>query len=250
MATEEGWETFVIPPNVGGRYSVLTAVGLLPMAVAGIDPMEVMRGAAQAKKDYDIRSFENPVWLYAASRNLLYRRGKAIEILESYEPSFKMMGGWWQQLFGESEGKDGKGIFPVTAEFTADLHSLGQMIQQGERNIFETMVRFDAPEQKAVVGGDYKNLDGLNYLEGKTLDFVDEQAFQGTLAAHVEGNVPVITMDMGELNNEKLGELFYFFELSCGISAYMLGVNPFNQPGVEFYKRNMFKLLGKPGYEN
>ena len=249
MATEEGWETFVIPPNVGGRYSVLTAVGLLPMAVAGIDPMEVMAGAVQAKKDYDIRSFENPVWLYAATRNLLYRHGKAIEILESYEPSFKMMGGWWQQLFGESEGKDGKGIFPVTAELTADLHSLGQMIQQGERNIFETMVRFDAPENKMVIGGDYKNLDGLNYLEGKTLDFVDEQAFRGTLAAHVDGGVPVITVDMGELNAWKLGELFYFFELSCGISAYMLGVNPFNQPGVEYYKRNMFKLLGKPGYE-
>ena len=249
MAEEEGWETFVIPPNVGGRYSVLTAVGLLPMAVAGIDPMEVMAGAVQAKKDYDVRSFENPVWLYAATRNLLYRHGKAIEILESYEPSFKMMGGWWQQLFGESEGKDGKGIFPVTAELTADLHSLGQMIQQGERNIFETMVRFDAPENKMVIGGDYKNLDGLNYLEGKTLDFVDEQAFRGTLAAHVDGGVPVITVDMGELNARKLGELFYFFELSCGISAYMLGVNPFNQPGVEFYKRNMFKLLGKPGYE-
>ena len=249
MAEEEGWETFVIPPNVGGRYSVLTAVGLLPMAVAGIDPMEVMAGAAQAKKDYDVRSFENPVWLYAATRNLLYRHGKAIEILESFEPSFKMMGGWWQQLFGESEGKDGKGIFPVSAELTADLHSLGQMIQQGERNIFETMVRFDAPENKMVIGGDYKNLDGLNYLEGKTLDFVDEQAFRGTLAAHVDGGVPVITVDMGQLNARKLGELFYFFELSCGISAYMLGVNPFNQPGVEFYKRNMFKLLGKPGYE-
>ena len=249
MAEEEGWETFVIPPNVGGRYSVLTAVGLLPMAVAGIDPMEVMAGAVQAKKDYDVRSFENPVWLYAATRNLLYRHGKAIEILESFEPSFKMMGGWWQQLFGESEGKDGKGIFPVSAELTADLHSLGQMIQQGERNIFETMVRFDAPENKMVIGGDYKNLDGLNYLEGKTLDFVDEQAFRGTLAAHVDGGVPVITVDMGQLNARKLGELFYFFELSCGISAYMLGVNPFNQPGVEYYKRNMFKLLGKPGYE-
>ena len=249
MATEEGWETFVIPPNVGGRYSVLTAVGLLPMAVAGIDPMEVMRGAAQAKKDYDIRSFENPVWLYAATRNLLYRGGKAIEILESFEPGFRMMGGWWQQLFGESEGKDGKGIFPVTAEFTADLHSLGQMIQQGERNIFETMIRFDAPEQVAVVGSDVKNLDGLNYLAGKQLDFVDEQAYLGTVAAHVDGGVPVIVMDMGELNDEKLGELFYFFELCCGVSAYMLGVNPFNQPGVEFYKRNMFQLLGKPGYE-
>ena len=249
MATEEGWETFVIPPDVGGRYSVLTAVGLLPMAVAGIDPMEVMRGAYAAKKEYDLRSFENPVWLYAAARNLLYRKGKAIEILESFEPGFKMMGGWWQQLFGESEGKDGKGIFPVYAEFTPDLHSLGQMIQQGERNIFETMVRFAPPAQKLTIGGDYKNLDGLNYLEGKTLDFVDEQAFLGTLAAHVDGNVPVITVDMGELTNEKLGEMFYFFELACGVSAYLLGVNPFNQPGVEFYKRNMFQLLGKPGYE-
>ena len=249
MAMEEGWETFVIPPSVGGRYSVLTAVGLLPMAVAGIDPLEVMSGAVQAKKDYDLRSFENPVWLYTAARNLLYRNGKAIEILESFEPGFKMMGGWWQQLFGESEGKDGKGIFPVTAEFTADLHSLGQMIQQGERNIFETMVRFDAPAQKFTVGGDSKNLDGLNYLAGRTLDFVDEKAFLGTLAAHVDGNVPVITVDMGELNAAKLGEMFYFFELSCGVSAYILGVNPFNQPGVEFYKRNMFQLLGKPGYE-
>ncbi len=249
MATEEGWETFVIPPDVGGRYSVLTAVGLLPMAVAGIDPMEVMRGAAKAKKEYDLRSFENPVWLYAATRNLLYRNGKAVELFESFEPGFKMMGGWWQQLFGESEGKDGKGIFPATAEFTPDLHSLGQMIQQGERNIFETMVRFDAPEQKFTIGGDYKNLDGLNYLEGKTLDFVDEQAFRGTVAAHVDGGVPVITMDMGRLDNEKLGEMFYFFELCCGVSAYMLDVNPFNQPGVEFYKRNMFQLLGKPGYE-
>ena len=249
MATEEGWETFVIPPDVGGRYSVLTAVGLLPMAVAGIDPMEVMQGAYEAKQEYDIRSFENPVWLYAAARNLLYRRGKVVEILESFEPGFRMMGGWWQQLFGESEGKDGKGIFPVSAEFTPDLHSLGQMIQQGERNIFETMVRFDPPVQKLTIESDYKNLDGLNYLEGKTLDFVDEQAFLGTLAAHVDGNVPVITMDMGELNAKKLGEMFYFFELCCGVSAYMLGVNPFNQPGVEFYKRNMFQLLGKPGYE-
>jgi len=250
MATEEGWETFVIPPDAGGRYSVLTAVGLLPMAVAGIDIRKVMAGAWEAKETYDLRSFENPVWLYAGVRNLLYRNGKCIELLESFEPGFKMMGGWWQQLFGESEGKDGKGIFPVTAEFTADLHSLGQMIQQGERNIFETMVRFDAPEQTYTVGSDYKNLDGLNYLAGKTLDFVDEQAFLGTLAAHVDGNVPVITMDMGPLNDEKLGEIFYFFELCCGVSAYMLGVNPFNQPGVEFYKRNMFKLLGKPGYEN
>jgi len=249
VATEEGWESFVIPPDVGGRYSVLTAVGLLPLAVAGIDPMEVMRGAYKAKEEYDIRSFENPVWLYAAIRNLLYRSGKAIEILESFEPGFRMMGGWWQQLFGESEGKDGKGIFPVAAEFTADLHSLGQMIQQGERNIFETMVRFAPPAHQLTIGSDLKDLDGLNYLAGRTLDHVDEQAYLGTLAAHVDGDVPVITIDMGELNNEKLGEMFYFFELACGVSAYLLGVNPFNQPGVEFYKRNMFKLLGKPGYE-
>lgn len=250
MATEEGWETFIIPPNVGGRFSVLTAVGLLPMAVAGIDIRNVMRGAAQAKKDYDLRSFENPVWQYAGVRNALYKKGKVMEIFESFEPGFKMFGGWWQQLFGESEGKDGKGIFPVTAELTPDLHSLGQMIQQGERNIFETMVRFDAPEEKMVIGEDVKNLDGLNYLAGKTLDFVDEKAYLGTVAAHVDGGVPVMTMDMGELNDEKLGEMFYFLELSCGVSAYILGVNPFNQPGVEFYKRNMFKLLGKPGYED
>ncbi len=251
MATEEGWETFSIPAGAGGRFSVLTPVGLLPMAVAGIDIAQVMKGAYEAKEHYDnLRSFENPVWLYAGIRNLLYRNGKSIEILESFEPGFKMMGGWWQQLFGESEGKDGKGLFPVSAEFTADLHSLGQMIQQGERNMFETMVRFDAPAQKMVIGEDAKNLDGLNYIAGKTLDFVDEKAFLGTVAAHVDGGVPVITMDAGELNDAKLGELFYFFELCCGVSAYMLGVNPFNQPGVEFYKRNMFKLLGKPGYEN
>ena len=248
MATEEGWETFVIPPDVGGRYSVLTAVGLLPMAVAGIDPMDVMAGAVEAKEEYDLRSFENPVWLYAAIRNLLYRKGKAVEILTSFEPGFRMMGAWWQQLFGESEGKDGKGIFPATAEFTADLHSLGQMIQQGERNLFETMLRFDPPETAVTIAGDYKNLDELNYLEGKTLDFVDEQAYRGTLAAHVDGGVPVITMEAGRLDAKKLGELFWFFELACGISAYVLGVNPFNQPGVEHYKRNMFELLGKPGY--
>ncbi|MBQ2896493.1 MAG: glucose-6-phosphate isomerase [Oscillospiraceae bacterium] len=249
MADEQGWETFVIPPSAGGRFSVLTPVGLLPIAVAGIDIMSMMNGAADAKEAYDIRSFENPVWLYAAVRNLLYRNGKVIELFESYEPGFKMMGGWWQQLFGESEGKDGKGIFPATAELTADLHSLGQMIQEGERNMFETMVRFDAPEQKYTIGSDVKNLDGLNYLTGKTLDFVDEKAYLGTMAAHVDGGVPVITMDVGELNERKLGELFYFLELCCGVSAYMLGVNPFNQPGVEMYKKNMFQLLGKPGYE-
>lgn len=249
MASEEGWESFVIPTNVGGRYSVLTAVGLLPLAVAGIDITELMQGASNAKESYDIRSFENPVWLYAAVRNLLYRSGKIIEVFESFEPGARMFGAWWQQLFGESEGKNGKGIFPTSAEFTADLHSLGQLIQQGERNLFETMLRFDAPEQPCIIGSDWKNLDGLNYLEGKTLAFVDEQAYLGTVSAHVDGNVPVITVDCGELNARKVGELFYFFELSCAISAYVLGVNPFNQPGVELYKRNMFELLGKPGYE-
>ena len=249
MAVVEGWETFIFPDDVGGRFSVLTPVGLLPIAAAGIDIMAMLRGAYEAKEAYNLRSFENPVWLYAAVRNMLYRQGKKIELFESFEPGFKMMGGWWQQLFGESEGKDGKGIFPATAELTADLHSLGQMIQEGERNLFETMVRFDAPEQKMVIGEDVKNLDGLNYIAGKTLDFVDEKAYLGTMAAHVDGGVPVISIDCGELDEKKLGEMFYFFELSCGISAYILGVNPFNQPGVELYKRNMFQLLGKPGYE-
>ena len=248
MADEEGWETFIIPDDVGGRFSVLTPVGLLPIAVAGIDIMEMLKGAYEAKQAYDLRSFENPVWLYAATRNLLYRHGKVIELYESYEPGFKMMGGWWQQLFGESEGKDGKGIFPATAELTADLHSLGQMIQQGERNMFETMIRFDAPEQQMVIGSDVKNLDGLNYIAGKTLDFVDDKAYLGTVQAHVDGGVPVISIDCGDLNDKKMGEMFYFFELSCGVSAYILGVNPFNQPGVEMYKANMFRLLGKPGY--
>ena len=248
MAEESGWATFAIPPSTGGRFSVLTAVGLLPMAVAGIDIMAVMRGAADAKDAYDLRSFENPVWLYAAVRNLMYRKGKKIELFESFEPGFRMFGGWWQQLFGESEGKEGKGLFPATAELTADLHSLGQMIQQGERNLFETMVRFDPPERKMTVMWDLNDLDGLNYLDGKTMDFVDEQAFQGTVAAHVDGGVPVITMDCGPLDEKKVGELFYFLELSCAVSAYVLGVNPFNQPGVELYKQNMFALLGRPGY--
>ena len=248
MAKEEGFEAFVIPPDVGGRYSVLTAVGLLPMAVAGIDPMEVMRGAAEMKDALDLRGFDNPAWLYAAARNLMYRNGKAIEMLACYEPDFKCVGGWWQQLFGESEGKDGKGIFPATAEFTADLHSLGQMIQQGERNLFETVVRFCPPTHKTTIETDWKNLDGLNYLAGKTLDFVQEQAFRGTLQAHVDGGVPVMLVEAEDICDRTLGELFYFFEFACGISAYMLGVNPFNQPGVEFYKRNMFHLLGKPGF--
>ena len=250
MATEEGWETFSIPENVGGRYSVLSAVGLLPMAVAGIDILALLQGAYDAKQDYDLRSFENPVWLYASIRNALYRKGIAIELLAGFEPGFKMMGAWWQQLFGESEGKKGKGLFPATADFTADLHSLGQMIQQGQRNLFETMIRFAPPKNQMVIGQDAKNLDGLNYIAGKTMDFVDESAYLGTVTAHADGGVPVITMDCGELDARKVGELFWFFQLSCAISAYMLKVNPFNQPGVELYKANMFQLLGKPGYEN
>ena len=249
MASEEGYESFTIPPTVGGRYSVLTAVGLLPMAVAGMDITELMFGAASAKRDMEAFSFENPAWLYAAARNLLYRNGKAIELLCNWEPAARSFGSWWQQLFGESEGKDGKGLFPATAEFSADLHSLGQLIQQGQRNLFETVMRFAPPRKRTMIEMDWKNLDGLNYLEGKSLDFVEEQAFQGTLAAHVDGGVPVILVQADEVCDRTLGELFWFFELSCGISAYMLGVNPFNQPGVEFYKRNMFQLLGKPGYE-
>ena len=247
MADEEGWESFIIPDNVGGRFSVLSPVGLLPMAAAGIDVMSMLKGAAKAKKELDLRSFENPVWLYAGVRNLMYRSGKAIELLESFEPGFRMMGGWWQQLFGESEGKDGKGLFPAYAELTADLHSLGQLIQDGERNLFETMLRFDPPARKMVIGQDIKDLAGLNYLAGKPLDFVEEQAWQGTMAAHSDGGCPVISIDCGELSAATVGELFFFFELSCAVSAYILGVNPFDQPGVEAYKHNMFELLGKPG---
>lgn len=246
MATENSWQTFPIPTNVGGRFSVLTAVGLLPMAVTGIDIGAVIAGAAAAETEYDLRSFENPVWLYAAVRNVAYRQGMAVELLESFEPAFRSFGLWWQQLFGESEGKEGKGLFPACAELTADLHSLGQLIQQGQRNLFETMVRFAPPEQTYEIGSDVNNLDGLNYLAGKTLDFVEEQAFLGTVEAHADGGVPVITLDCGPLTEETLGELFYFFQLSCAVSAYILGVNPFDQPGVEDYKQNMFRLLGKP----
>lgn len=250
MAVEAGWEQFSIPAGAGGRFSVLAPGGLLPMAVAGLDIRAMLRGAAEAKEQYAEASLDNPVWLYAAVRNLMYRNGKAVEILASWEPGFRIFGGWWQQLFGESEGKDGKGLFPATAEMTTDLHSLGQMIQSGPRNLFETMIRFAPPQRSYTIGGDWKNLDGLNYLEGKTLDFVDEKAYLGTVAAHVDGGVPVISIECGELNEATVGELFYFFQLCCGISAYILGVNPFNQPGVELYKRNMFSLLGKPGYDS
>ena len=247
MATEEGWETFAIPSDVGGRFSVLTPAGLLPMAAAGLDIGGILRGAARARERYELRSFENPVWLYAAVRTLMERRGKAIELLESFEPGFALMGRWWQQLFGESQGKEGRGLFPACAELTADLHSLGQLLQEGRRNIFETLVRFDPPRQRCVIGQDVRDADGLNYLAGKTLDFVEEQAFQGTVTAHSDGGCPVVTIDCGELNEQTLGELIWFFQLSCAISGYLLGVNPFNQPGVEAYKRNMAELLGNPG---
>ena len=248
MAEEQGWESFSIPLNVGGRYSVLTPAGLLPMAVAGIDILEVLRGAAEGKEAYDLRSYENPVWLYAAARNLLYRKGKAIEVFESFEPDFRMFGCWWRHLFGESEGKDGKGLFPVSAELTTDLHALGQIIQEGKRNLFETMLRFDPPQEKMIIGSDARNPDGMDYLVGKSLDFVDEKAYLGTVEAHVDGGVPVLTMECGELDSAKVGELFYFLQLSCAVSGYILGVNPFNQPGVGLYKRNMFAHLGRPGY--
>ena len=246
MATEQSWQSFPIPRNIGGRFSVLTAVGLLPMAVAGIDIGKVIAGAAEAEETYDLRSFENPVWLYAAVRNVAYRQGMAVELLESFEPAFRSFGLWWQQLFGESEGKEGKGLFPACAELTADLHSLGQLIQQGQRNLFETMIRFDSGDLSYEIGSDVKDLDGLNYIAGKSLDFVQEQAFFGTVEAHADGGVPVITMDCGPITEETLGELFYFFQLACGVSAYILDVNPFDQPGVENYKQNMFRLLGKP----
>ena len=249
MAEEEKWESFSIPAGVGGRFSVLSPVGLLPMAVAGIDIMEVLSGAMDAKEAYSLGSFENPAWLYAGVRNALYRKGKAIELLESFEPGFRQFGYWWQQLFGESEGKEGKGLFPATAELTADLHSLGQLIQQGQRNLFETMIRFDPPEKQHTIGSGWKDLDGLSYLEGKTLDHVEAMAFEGTLAAHEAGGVPVITVDCGPLTERVLGDLIYFFQLSCALSAYTLGVNPFDQPGVEDYKDNMFRLLGRPEQE-
>lgn len=247
LADAEGWESFTIPGDVGGGFSVLSPAGLLPMAAAGIDVMALLRGAAKAKQEYDLRSFENPVWLYAAIRNLLCRRGKCIEVLESFEPGFAVMGRWWQQLFAGSEGKDGKGIFPVCAELTGDLHTLGQLLQEGQRNLFETMVRFDPPARKTVILEDLKNLDGLNDLAGKSLDFVEEQAYFATMAAHADGGCPVIAIDCGPLTDEGVGELIYFFEFSCAVSAYLLGVNPFDRSGAEAYRRNMFELLGRPG---
>ena len=251
LADAEGYEEFVVPDDVGGRYSVLTAVGLLPIAVAGIDIDELMAGAAEAMKTFGAdKSMSNPVWKYVAARNCLYEGGKKVELLACFEPAFRFMSEWWKQLYGESEGKDGKGLFPASVEFTADLHSMGQYIQEGERVMFETVVRYDQPHGQVVIGEDADNVDGLNFLAGKDLHFVCEQAMRGTRLAHVDGGVPNILIETDTISARSTGELIYFFELSCGISGYVLGVNPFNQPGVEAYKKNMFALLDKPGYSD
>ena len=250
LADAEGYETFVVPDDVGGRYSVLTAVGLLPIAVAGVDLDEVMRGAADMMETCRKADMgENPAWQYAAARSSLYAQGKKIEILAGYEPRFRFFAEWWKQLYGESEGKENKGLFPASVEFTADLHSMGQYIQQGERHMFETVVRFGSSASKLCVPRDEADGDGLNFLAGKDMDFIATQAMDGTLLAHVEGGVPNLIVRAGEINAYTYGELVYFFEYACGLSGYLLGVNPFDQPGVEAYKKNMFALLGKPGYE-
>ena len=249
LADAEGYEEFVVPDAVGGRYSVLTAVGLLPIACAGIDIAALMEGAAQAMEELARPGADNPAWQYAAARHALYTGGKKVEILAAYEPSFRFFGEWWKQLYGESEGKEGKGLFPASVEFTADLHSMGQYIQQGERHMFETVVRFGPSRSKLQVPYDEADGDGLNFLAGKDMDFIATQAMDGTLLAHVEGGVPNVVVYAGEKNAFTLGEIIYFFEYACGLSGYLLGVNPFDQPGVEAYKKNMFALLGKPGYE-
>ena len=246
LADSNGWETFVVPDDVGGRYSVLTAVGLLPIAAAGVDIAELMGGAHDAMAAYDKRDMSNPVWQYAAARNLLYRQGKKIELFCTYEPSYSFVGEWLKQLFGESEGKDGKALFPASAQFTTDLHSLGQYIQEGERHLFETVVYVDDTGCDIAIPYSDDNGDNLNYLAGKPLSFVREMAFRGTLAAHKDGGAPSVVLRLDKMDVRALGELLYFFELSCGISGHILGVNPFDQPGVEAYKKNMFALLGKP----
>ena len=246
LADSNGWETFVVPDAVGGRFSVLSAVGLLPIAVGGTDIEALMAGARDAMNAFDRRDMDNPVWQYVAARNLLYRQGKKIELFCSYEPSYSFVGEWLKQLFGESEGKDGKGIFPASAQFTTDLHSLGQYIQDGERHLFETVIYVDDTGCDIAIPYSDDNGDNLNYLAGKPLSFVREMAFKGTLAAHKDGGAPSMVLRLDKMDVHALGELFYFFELSCGISGHVLGVNPFNQPGVEAYKKNMFELLGRP----
>lgn len=251
LSDREGYETFVVPDDVGGRYSVLTAVGLLPIAVSGADIDALMSGAKAAQDALTSDDLnENDCYKYAAIRNILYRKGKSAEMLVSYEPSFTMMNEWFKQLFGESEGKDGKGLFPVSAVFSTDLHSLGQYIQEGERLLFETVISFEKPKYEITLGTDPENVDGLNFLAGKTMDYVNKKAFQGTILAHNDGGVPNLVLSVPEMNEYELGYLIYFFEKACAVSGYVLGVNPFNQPGVESYKKNMFALLGKPGYES
>lgn len=251
LATEEGYETFIIPDNVGGRYSVLTAVGLLPIAAAGINIDEMMEGARDARDEYSNPSLEeNACYKYAAARNALYNKGKAIEILVNYEPSVHFFNEWWKQLFGESEGKDGKGLFPAAVDFSTDLHSMGQYIQEGRRNLFETVVNIEKASKEIVIEKTENDADGLNFLAGKTIDFVNKKAFQGTLLAHSDGEVPNLVVNVPEISPYYFGRLVYFFEKACGVSAYIMNINPFNQPGVEAYKKNMFALLGKPGYED
>ena len=251
LADSQGWETFVVPDDVGGRYSVLTAVGLLPIAVAGVDLEKLMAGAAdmmETCRKADLAS--NPAWQYAAARSDLYAQGKKIEILAGYEPRFRFFAEWWKQLYGESEGKEGKGLFPASVEFTADLHSMGQYIQEGKRLMFETVVRLGPSDRQLSVPADETDGDGLNFLAGKTMDFIRDRAMEGTLLAHTEGGVPNLIVETAGRTPADLGQLIYFFEYACGLSGYLLDVNPFDQPGVEAYKKNMFALLGKPGYED
>lgn len=248
LADAEGYESFVVPDDIGGRFSVISAVGLLPLAVAGVDIDEFMAGFADGREKYTENSIENDAIKYAAVRNMLHENGKDIEILLSYEPKLSFVAEWWKQLYGESEGKDGKGLFPASVSNTTDLHSMGQMIQDGVRNVFETVIEVENAKKDITIKEDEKNLDGLNFLAGKTMSYINKQAMEGTTMAHVEGGVPNIRIKIDEVNERKLAELFYFFEIAVGVSGYMLGVNPFNQPGVEAYKKAMFKLLGKPGY--
>lgn len=249
LATEEGYETFVVPDDIGGRFSVISAVGLLPLAAAGIDIDDFMAGFAAGRDKYKNADFEgNDAIRYAAIRNMLYENGIALEVLVNYEPKLTYIAEWWKQLFAESEGKDGKGIFPVSVNNTTDLHSLGQMIQDGQRNLFETVIEIENQVADIEIKEDKDDLDGLNFLAGKTMNYVNKQAMEGTTIAHVKGNVPNIRIKLDEVSAKTIGELYYFFEIAVGVSGYMLGVNPFNQPGVEEYKGQMFKLLGKPGY--
>ena len=248
LSNEEEYETFVIPDNIGGRYSVLTAVGLLPIAVAGVDIKRLMEGARNAQEKYNEEDLKyNDCYKYAVIRNILYNQNKITEILVNYEPKMLYFTEWWKQLYGESEGKEGKGIFPAGTIFTTDLHSLGQYIQEGKRNLFETVINIEKSKTNIKLKADEDNIDGLNYLEGKDLDYVNHKAMEATIEAHVSGDVPNVVINMERIDEENLGELIYFFELACAISGKLLGVNPFNQPGVEKYKKNMFKLLGKPG---